>query len=224
MTLFGIETLQHPLRCVNKRRMVSIMENKPRRANEPGPAGQRAAANLEKLREDRHLRQDELARLVERLGRPMSRQAISKTEQLARRIDVDDLVALALALDTTPNRLLLSGDASDTEPVELTPEVRVSALDAWRWAAGEKPLPADTAPPDRQMLVRDDRERMFMRENQPHHDPVLTRQTAALVQAAQEHGVQLSELTWVVENAWMRRRLGLLLDDRETEGWPDGGL
>lgn len=204
------------------------MENEPRasrRANEVGPSGQRAARNLEQLREGRRLSQDELAALAGRVGRPMTRQIVSKTEAAGRRIDVDDLVAFAVALDTTPNRLLLPGSASDAEPVELTPEVRVPALDAWKWATGDEPLPAGAAPPARQLLIRDDRERLFVRENRPHnvpepyfrnvgHDvrdnPDLVRMVAAVVTEAKERGLDLGRLVRLVEQVDRWRLFGQL--------------
>lgn len=157
----------------------------------------------------------------------MTRQIVSKTEEADRRIDVDDLVALAVALDTTPNRLLLPGDADDAEPVELTPEVRVSALDAWKWAVGDEPLPAGCAPPGRQILIRDDRERVFTRENQPHntpepyfrnvgHDlrdhPHEARMAAALLEESRKDGMQLGALVRMIEHLDMQRRFGRLDD------------
>src|SRR5262245_40913809 len=86
-----------------------------KRAIEIGAAGRRVAENLERLRGDRRLSQTDLSTLLTRLGRQMSAYSISKIESTDRRIDVDDLVALAVALDTTPNRLLLPGDASQTD-------------------------------------------------------------------------------------------------------------
>ena len=61
--------------------------------------------------QERRMSQDELAAAVGRLGRPMTRQIIGKTEAGDRRIDVDDLVAFAVALGVTPGRLLLPGTA-----------------------------------------------------------------------------------------------------------------
>jgi 8-oxo-dGTP pyrophosphatase MutT (NUDIX family)/transcriptional regulator with XRE-family HTH domain len=182
---------------------------------------------VEGIRERRRLSQDDLARLAGRLGRPMTRQIVSKTEAGDRRIDVDDLVALAIALDTTPNRLLLSADASNDESMELTSEVTVSTLDAWRWATGDEPLPAGTAPPDRQMLVRDDRERSFTRENQPHnrpepyfrnvgHDvrdyPHIVRMGAVVIEDARKRGMQIGALVRLMEYLDTQRRLGNLDD------------
>ena len=106
-------------------------------ANRPieiGPVGQRAAANLAFFRG--RTKQQDLARRMEEIGRPMTASAISKAEKLDRRIDVDDLMALAIALDIAPNQLLLPPDASG-EPVQLTPAVTVTRDRAWRWAAGE---------------------------------------------------------------------------------------
>lgn len=100
----------------------------------------------------------------------MARSAISKTEDATRRIDVDDLVALAMALRTTPNRLLLTASATE-EDMELAPEVRVSELAAWQWATGETPLPRGCDALGLQMVIEDDRERWFKQENQPHHPP-----------------------------------------------------
>jgi transcriptional regulator with XRE-family HTH domain len=144
---------------------------------------------------------------MEALGVPIHASAVSKIEQRERRVDVDDLVALAVALDTTPNRLLLPGTASEADEVELTPEARVSAIDAWRWATGESPLPIDALPPSHQMLIRDDRSRgMFRRENQPHNRPEvhtgsnleqhadLMRSVEVIARLARQRGVPLAEL------------------------------
>lgn len=217
-------TVWRPLRLVVKSATLDIMA---RRAIEIGAVGRRVAENLARLRELRHLNYTELSELLKRHGRGLSAETLGKVEKRERRIDVDDLVALAVALDTSPNRLLLPGDASDAELVELTPDVEVSALDAWKWAVGEEPLPAGTAPPDRQILVRDDRERWFTRENQPHnvpepyfrnvgHDvrdfPHVVRMAAAVIQEARKDGMQLGALVRLIEHLDMRRRFGTLDD------------
>ncbi|MFI6334161.1 helix-turn-helix domain-containing protein [Streptomyces sp. NPDC050535] len=94
--------------------------------------------NLKALRESMQLTTEQLADQVTRLGRPMRANTITKIEKGQRRVDVDDLMALAVALDTSPGRLLmpptLVGD------VELTSGKTVSALDAWMWAAFRRPL------------------------------------------------------------------------------------
>jgi 8-oxo-dGTP diphosphatase len=206
---------------------MAVIGGSKRSAEGVGPIGRRVAASLRQIRDDRRLTTAQLSALLSRLGRPILATGITKTEAGDRRIDVDDLVALAVALDTTPNRLLLPSTADDAESVELTPEVRVSALDAWKWATGEEPLPAGAAPPERQMLVRNDRERYFTRENQPHnlpepyfrnvgHDlrqhPDVVRMTAAVLMEARKGGMQLGALVRLVEHLDMQRRFGKLDD------------
>ncbi len=185
-----------------------------------GPAGGQLAANVRALREDRRLNQPQLASRMEALGAGIHASAISKIEKRERRVDVDDLVALAVALDTTPNRLLLPGNAAETEIVQLTPEFSVSALDAWKWARGRRPLPVETAPPDRQILTREDRERLFARENQPDSAPEppfrnaghvarkypnLARMADALAAEAKRSGVDIDEFLGFAQHAYLQR-------------------
>ncbi len=181
---------------------------KPKRAVEIGPTGQRVAKNVEQLRDG--VSQARLAQLVEDAGRPMTPQIIGKIERLERRIDVDDLVTLAIALDTTPNRLLLPR-AADSGTVELTPAVSVSALDAWKWATGEEPLSREYAPPERRNLVTDDRERWFVRESRPHavpdayfghalrEDPEVMRAIGEVARLAHERKIPLLELRYFLD-------------------------
>ena len=110
---------------------------------EPEPSSERVAANLSQIRHERRLSYAELSRRLTAIGHPILDTGLMKIEKGHRRVDVDDLVALALALDVTPNRLLLPDTdfANPGETITLTaggPKVRVS--DAWSWAYGERPL------------------------------------------------------------------------------------
>ncbi|SOB84239.1 helix-turn-helix domain-containing protein [Streptomyces sp. 1331.2] len=120
---------------------------------EMGPTGRMVAANLRQLREAKGLSLRALAAEVQRLGHSLSPDAINKIENgrllgaeqegmsspPVRRMDVDDLVALALALGVTPNRLLLPDPSWEGE-VSLAPEVTHESGVAWQWATGERPL------------------------------------------------------------------------------------
>ncbi|MFE0844904.1 helix-turn-helix domain-containing protein [Streptomyces rochei] len=110
-----------------------------RRANELGPSGGRVAENIKQQREALPLTTEQLAERVTAFGRPMRANTITKIEKKQRRVDVDDLVALALALRTSVNALLLPTHGDGTASVELAEEVAVSAADAWQWADGDKP-------------------------------------------------------------------------------------
>jgi transcriptional regulator with XRE-family HTH domain len=126
--------------------------------------GLRLARNVKQLREDRKLTIRDLAgKMTEDLGRKILPSGIVKIEQGERGVDADDLVALALALGVTPNRLLLTGGVPD-ESVALTPTQQASAVSAWWWATGQQRLPGAFAVSDQQ----------FGAENRPHDPPGTT--------------------------------------------------
>ncbi|MEU9643607.1 helix-turn-helix transcriptional regulator [Streptomyces sp. NPDC048188] len=56
------------------------------------------------------------AERVTEAGRPMSASVLGKVESGARRVDVDDLVALAAALEVRPQELLPGGGSAADQP------------------------------------------------------------------------------------------------------------
>lgn len=113
-----------------------------KRANDLGPTGRRVQENLRKLRESEPgLSTYRLSERLERLGRKITPGGITSIEtgERPRRVDVDDLVALALALGVNPDRLLLPADDSNDD-VALTSTVTVGRREAWSWARGSEPL------------------------------------------------------------------------------------
>lgn len=196
----------------------------------PGPTGQRVAENVAALREDRGYTKTELGRLLAELGRPMTLDVLTKLEGTQRRVDVDDLIALALALRVTPNRLLLSDQVGDTE-VQLTSVRAASGHDAWAWACGEKQL----RPVNREPYRLEDYAR-FPVENRPHkargitaeqaeqHEHVL-RPIREALQRASEAGVPPTALVDCVESfvglqsitASVRDYVEALQRDQDTE-------
>jgi 8-oxo-dGTP pyrophosphatase MutT (NUDIX family)/transcriptional regulator with XRE-family HTH domain len=106
-----------------------------------GPIGGYVIENLKQLRDARRLSYRELSDRLEALGRPIPTLGLSRIEKGNRRVDADDLVALALALGVNPTALLLPRTGANTDEIELTADQRASALDAWDWADGRRPLP-----------------------------------------------------------------------------------
>lgn len=103
------------------------------------PVGRRIGTTVRRLRHERGL---DLRRLAERLaeeGRPISLAQLSKLELGQRRVDVDDLVALAVVLNVTPSQLLMPDPPAEGEDqvVQLTPHRRVGWHRAWRWMCGD---------------------------------------------------------------------------------------
>jgi transcriptional regulator with XRE-family HTH domain len=103
-----------------------------------GPTAERVAKNIERIRKARQLKQKDLSDLLGRLGRPTLPTVISKIERGERRIDVDDVVAFALALNVSPLTLLLPPTSSD-ETVDLTASQEVTSRTAWYWGVGRRP-------------------------------------------------------------------------------------
>ena len=67
---------------------------------------------------------------------------LSRIEKGRRRVDADDLVALALALRVNPGALLLPRSvAAGDEEVALAPAAAYPAEEAWWWADGHGQLP-----------------------------------------------------------------------------------
>lgn len=104
-----------------------------------GPAGEHAAGAVRRFRETRRLTYAELSRSLERLGRPIPPLGLRRLESGDRRIDVDDLIALALALEVSPLAILLPAHAAQL--VVSGPEY--SARRIWEWGMGQWPLSGD---------------------------------------------------------------------------------
>jgi transcriptional regulator with XRE-family HTH domain len=96
------------------------------------------AENLLELRKARGQSTLKLSATMEELGQPVPASGITRIEKGDRRVDVDDLIAFALALNVSPNALLLPAKW-DYEQVDLTPNVSISSRTAWLWAEGRAP-------------------------------------------------------------------------------------
>ncbi len=110
---------------------------------EKGPTSARAARNVRALREARGLSLAGLSQRLAEVGRPMIPNGLSKLENGERRLDVDDLMALSVALGVNPSRLLLPVDGSPDAQVEITETVSCPAWRAWEWADGFAPFDDD---------------------------------------------------------------------------------
>ncbi|MFF2331815.1 MULTISPECIES: helix-turn-helix domain-containing protein [unclassified Streptomyces] len=84
---------------------------------EIGEAGAHLAAAVASQRQARGWDQRHLAERVTATGRPMSLSVLGKVEAGARRVDIDDLVAIAAAFDVPP-ALLLPGSDDEAAPAD----------------------------------------------------------------------------------------------------------
>lgn len=114
-----------------------------------GPTGRAVAANVKRLRASRGLTLRALAAALKEAGRPLSADALNKIENGApdaeptksvRRVDVDDLMALAVVFEVNPSALLLPLDDSPESSMQITGAGPISADIGWDWADGKRPL------------------------------------------------------------------------------------
>lgn len=101
-----------------------------------GPTGEAVARNLKRLRGSLTLR--ELQQKLRDVGHEISASGLQKIEAGVRRVDVDDLMALAIALGVNPNALLFPW--SSDEPLEVTGAKLGDLVSMWDWAEGESPI------------------------------------------------------------------------------------
>lgn len=106
---------------------------------EIGETGRTVALNVTVHRAMRGLSVAALAEKVRATGRDLTRQALSEIEAGRRRVDVDDLVTLALALEVSPAALLMPR-ADYPEEVVATSGGRAPARRVWRWLRAEAPI------------------------------------------------------------------------------------
>lgn len=103
-----------------------------------GPVSRYVADNLVRLRMDRSLSTTRLSAALKEIGHSIPATGITRIEKGQRRVDVDDLVALAVVLKVSPTALLLP--PSLLGEVELAPRRSVNAIEAWTWAMSRYPL------------------------------------------------------------------------------------
>jgi transcriptional regulator with XRE-family HTH domain len=177
-----------------------------------GPVAEQVRRNVAVLRRKRGMSLADLSEAMTLKGRPILASGLGKIETGDRRVDVDDLVALALALDVSPVRLLLPADVGDVpepEPerehgghnpflhrnlgaddVALTPQMRLPWRAAWEWASGDEPF------------VGIDRHGDWHQENRPHGKRRLTAgELGRLAAGARDAGLALERAALLLDRA-----------------------
>lgn len=76
-------------------------------AERVGPAGQVLAANIQRIRKARGLTFAEVSARTEEIGQPIAVLGLRRIERAERRVDYDDLLCVARALDVSPITLMV---------------------------------------------------------------------------------------------------------------------
>lgn len=108
---------------------------------ELGPTARVLAEVVRRRREELGLTYAQLSRRLTRNGRDIPTLGLRRIESCQRHVNVDDLVALAVALEVSPPTLLMPPDVSAGDPVALTgcPDA-ANAERAWQWLTASYPL------------------------------------------------------------------------------------
>lgn len=103
------------------------------------PTGRTVAENIKRLRGD--MQYTKLAELLEKLGRPIPTLGLRHIEACKRRVDADDLVALAVALGVTPITLLMPYTQAPDDQAAITGLVGSIPSEAlWGWLTAERSI------------------------------------------------------------------------------------
>jgi transcriptional regulator with XRE-family HTH domain len=106
-----------------------------------GATGRTVRENIRRVREERDMTWAQMSRFLDKAGRPIAPLGLRRVEEGARRVDVDDLMAIAVVLDVTPNELLLPAQPSG--PVDITGAAGRDSEHLRAWANGHAPLQSD---------------------------------------------------------------------------------
>jgi hypothetical protein len=109
-----------------------------------GPTGEAVRANVIRLRAERNLGYTELSERLKDVGRHILPLGLRRIEAGTRRVDADDLVALAVVLDVSPVTLLMPNTAAGDEHVEVTGvDRKLTAEHVWEWLRCRQPVVTD---------------------------------------------------------------------------------
>lgn len=114
--------------------------NLKQRGNEKGPTSRVTARNVRRVRNARQLDLKGLSEALDQVGWPMSVAALSRLENGERRVDVDDVIALSVALNVSPLAILLPEDGEEHSEIGTGMPDRVRLDEVWAWGRGETNL------------------------------------------------------------------------------------
>jgi transcriptional regulator with XRE-family HTH domain len=109
-----------------------------------GPTGETVRANIIRLRADRRMGYTELSERLKDIDKRIPPLGLRRIEAGERRVDVDDLFALAVALGVSPTTLLLPDAYVGGEEVVVTGVTGgCDAEQLWKWLRIEDSIDPD---------------------------------------------------------------------------------
>lgn len=136
-----------------------------------GPVGRTLIESLKELLEARGLSFNRASMALEELGRPIPPLGLSRLASGNRRVDVDELVALAVLLGVSPSALLVPRHVGVDDVVELTPTVKQRAGIVWAWLDGRIPLPGELTESGKVAATPGDKWADYQKHSRPDFQP-----------------------------------------------------
>lgn len=102
-----------------------------------GPTAGTVATNVRSVRQGKRLNYTEVS---DRLSRPISAVGVRRVEAEERRVDLDDLMDFAVALEVSPITLLMPASNSGDMRVTATATGELAAEELLAWMRGDGPL------------------------------------------------------------------------------------
>lgn len=117
--------------------------------SEQGATGTTVAENIQRCRSNQRLGYAEMSRMLDEVGRSIPPLGLRRIESGERRVDVDDLVAIAAVLGVSPTTLMMPSTPNpDDEVVSSARPESVPAQRLWRWFCAERPLEGEVSASD----------------------------------------------------------------------------
>lgn len=102
-----------------------------------GATGETVRQNIRRIRDEHGISGSELSARLKGLDRPIPPLGIHRIENGTRRVNVDDLTALAVALDVSPVTLLMPDTPDADTRISVGPWDELPASVAWQWLRAE---------------------------------------------------------------------------------------
>jgi transcriptional regulator with XRE-family HTH domain len=123
------------------------------RRNPIGPTTRTVGANVKRIRLEQQITQAELSDRLRENWHPIPTSSIGRIETGDRRVEVDDLVALSIALNVSPLALLLPTTRGPEDLVEFTGWGLNPSKSVWDFSLGIEELD-ESSPDDPGLMAR----------------------------------------------------------------------
>lgn len=143
--MIGVSFDSSNIKLIDRLGVMAATIKKTRVVNGIGDTGKQVAENVKRLRGG--MTYKELSARLAEVGREITVLGLRRIEAGERKVDVDDLMALAVVFGVSPLTLLLPISGNDTETAEMTGhDGKLGCNVMWSWAIGAEPLRVPASP------------------------------------------------------------------------------